>query len=775
MNRALVLALACAFLVCSIGSGQASSGTNTAAAGWAPGLFPIPGIDDTGYALTTFDDGTGSALYAGGAFNAAGLAVTGAVARWDGHDWSAVGRLDGRVFALAAFDDGCGWALYAGGNVLSAGNGLWHLMRWDGAAWTAVGGDLDGVVRALTVFNGKTGPVLVAGGSFTHAGDTPANGIACWDGRHWSPIGGGVDGAVTALLAGDLGGSRRLYVGGRFTHAGALAANNIAAWDGQSWAALGDGVSTIYYDPDVDALAIFDDGCGASLYAGGWFSHAGGVEVNGIAKWDGTQWCALGDGAGDVVSALTVLDDGSGPALFVGGSFYAIEGRRMQGVARWDGSQWSDVGGSLPGAEWVRALCVTAMNGQVKLCVAGEFDRAGATTGVKNIAAWDGQGWSALGTGINRRVTAIEPADATGATGLYVGGNFDSAGDIAACSLARWDDGQWSTVGGGITHQRGWQWVDKLVHYDDGSGTALYVGGYFDHAGEVETRGLARWDGSAWSAVGGGLGSDWMPEEVEAAACCAFDDGTGPALYVGGFFERAGSVPTVGIARWDGRQWSAVGEGFRYEDGWPGFVAALAVYDDGRGPALYAAGEFDYADGMPAASIARWDGQHWAALGEGVWGQALALCPYDDGPGSALWTGGTIYGAGGQQVNGWAFWRGNAWTTPRGPLASSRETLRFVFALMPFDDGTGPALLVGGAWWGCNSAGGLARWDGHSLAALPGAPRGTVWGMRAVTEAHRQSLYAGGDFSIVGDGIVSHGMARWSPAPPPAAPGIGVK
>ena len=37
-----------------------------------------------------------------------------------------------------------------------------------------------------------------------------------------------------------------------------------------------------------------------------------------------------------------------------------------------------------------------------------------------------------------------------------------------------------------------------------------------------------------------------------------FDDGSGPALYVGGAFTRAGSVLAPRIARWDGASWSAV-------------------------------------------------------------------------------------------------------------------------------------------------------------------------------------------------------------------------
>src|SRR5262245_22406667 len=67
-------------------------------------------------------------------------------------------------------------------------------------------------------------------------------------------------------------------------------------------------------------------------------------------------------------------------------------------------------------------------------------------------------------------------------------------------------------------------------------------------------------------------------------ACLVHDDGTGPALYVAGMFTAAGLAAAPGVARWNGTAWSAVGSGLN------GTARALAVYDDGSGPALYVAG-----------------------------------------------------------------------------------------------------------------------------------------------------------------------------------------
>src|SRR5437870_1470682 len=106
-----------------------------------------------------------------------------------------------------------------------------------------------------------------------------------------------------------------------------------------------------------------------------------------------------------------------------------------------------------------------------------------------------------------------------------------------------------------------------------------------------------------WTALpGAGLNSN-------VRVLVPFTDTSGPALYAGGPFTAAGGAPASRIARWGGPAvgWSTLGSGTNSS------VNALAVFDDGSGPALYAGGTFDTAGGVPASSIARWNGQ------SGVW------------------------------------------------------------------------------------------------------------------------------------------------------------
>jgi hypothetical protein len=104
-----------------------------------------------------------------------------------------------------------------------------------------------------------------------------------------------------------------LYAGGGFTTAGGVAANYIAAWNGSAWSALGAGLGVEDW-PEVNDLAV----SGTTLYAGGRFTTAGGVPAKYFAAWNGSEWSALGSGMDGAVYALAA--DGSGH-LFVGGDF----------------------------------------------------------------------------------------------------------------------------------------------------------------------------------------------------------------------------------------------------------------------------------------------------------------------------------------------------------------------------------------------------------------------------------------------------------------------
>src|SRR6266545_806870 len=255
--------------------------------------------------------------------------------------------------------------------------------------WTGMGGHpgANGPVSA-TVVDGSGN--LYIGGGFTVVGDVFANSIAKWDGTNWSALGSGMEGnsgfwpfgPVVHALA--VSGSD-LYAAGQFVNAGGLAANRIAKWNGSSWSALGLGISGAPPNPSVLALAV----SGSDLYVGGSFTNAGGITANGIAKWDGSSWSALGSGMNERVTTLAV----SGSDVYAAGDF-------STNVAKWNGSSWSALDSAVgSGLGFPKTLAVSGGD----LYAGGNlltWVGPGASTYGAYVAKWNGSSWVELGSGI---------------------------------------------------------------------------------------------------------------------------------------------------------------------------------------------------------------------------------------------------------------------------------------------------------------------------------------------------------------------------------------
>lgn len=197
-------------------------------------------------------------------------------------------------------------------------------------------------------------------------------------------------------------------------------------------------------------------------------------------------------------------------------------------------------------------------------------------------------------------------------------------------------------------------------------------------------------------------GPGWLPSgnfpgmDSRVRVLCSHDDGTGPALYAGGEFLAAGGAPASRVARWTGDEWEPLGEGL------DGPVLAMASWDDdttdGQPAKLYVGGYFLNAGGAPAARMACWDGAAWNALGAGMNSAVHGLTTFDpDGPGPRgveLIAVGNFLTAGGVMARGVAAWNGAAW----GALGMGYGGQ--AYAATAFDpDGAGlgaPMLFVGG-------------------------------------------------------------------------------
>jgi len=364
---------------------------------------------------------------------------------------------------------------------------------------------------------------------------------------------------------------------------------------------------------------------------------AGHASAQCTPNWDATFAPVPFGGPNDNVWDMDVFDDGSGPALYVAGEF------------------------------------------------TGAF-----LTAANLVARWDGSAWTALGTGIdtvvsgNEIVRSLEVFDDGTGSALYAAGDFPGAGGVVAPGLARWDGTAWTAVGD-ITGN-----LTELAVIDLGSGPALYMSGTVNINGGADHQ-IVRWDGTAATVIGDSTGWPY--------SLTMFDDGTGPALYAAGRFDQINGVSANRIAKWDGTSWSALGNGIEG----PNFprVRSIKVFDDGSGPALYAAGRFDTVDGQAIENIARWDGTSWSALGTGITGIVGAVVEdlevFNDGlNGPELYAAGEFTTAGGAPAANLAKWTGSSWTT------TGTGTESFITCLHTFRDDPTPSLFAGGGFASMN-------------------------------------------------------------------------
>ncbi|MCA8950333.1 MAG: hypothetical protein KDE27_12580 [Planctomycetes bacterium] len=615
----------------------------------------------------------------------------------------------------------------------------------DGTVYDTMMWDADGP--------GPAPELLVLVGAFEYAGDVAARNIAAFDpaSGEWSALGSGLNSTAYAL-ASDANGD--LVVAGYFSNAGGIAALRVARWNGSSWSGL-PGISSA--SAASTAIAVLP---GGDVVAAGYLGVAGSPPSRGVVRWDGTTWSRLATSDNEV-NRLYVLANGD---LLAGGSFSLINGLPRRVLARWDGVTWSGLGlnnaiagyltdvAQLPGGNLLAAGLIPLAGGAVPAALwngaawtaiapissvgallavpggavaTGSFTAVGSTP-APGLAYWDGSTWTALGSASSAvggsSLTLLPNGD------LAIGGGMTST-RFPGQGVVRFAPGGFAPLGAGISG-----WANAITTLPSGE---VAVGGGFNAIGGLATTGIATWDGTAWSALGGGVGGG-SSDQVETAVL------HGGALIVGGRFTTAGGSPVSCIASWNGSAWSDLGGGVT------GTAAYVRRFLSLPGGDLLVAGTFATAGGVNVANIARWDGTSYAPLGTGTDDWVSALLPLPNGD---LLAGGAFGTAGGVAATGVARWDGTSWSAFGTLLQSAGAAVRYVSALAQLPDGT----LVAGGWFSTpGGATNVARWDGSAWQGLGTGLPFIVFGLHALPN---------GDLLAVGvaSGSTGYGgIARWN-------------
>lgn len=524
-----------------------------------------------------------------------------------------------------------------------------------------------------------------------------ASGQPTWDDRFGFR---GANGNIFRILVHD----NALYVGGAFSFIDGHLLSNIAKWDGTNWSSLGSGVDG----------AVVDMASGpGGLYVCGSFTHAGGTQVGRIARWDGTNWWPVGNGTGirsGEVKAFAI----QGSNIYVGGNFSAVDEVEVYHVAKWDGQRWSAAGTwreISPNGVWDLAVSKGVLYG------AGDFYSEDQHE-ILRLGRWNGTRWeTGVGGGLDNDPFRLE----SDGENLYALGIFHRAGNLDVNGFAGWNGAQWF-VPTGLTNSR----VDSVTW--DGA-TA-----YFAHFDGTTNR-FSRWDITNLTTL--------ATSDLAASQIAVF----GGSLYVGGWFSVVNGIRTGNLARFDGVNWSSLGE-YR-SSGMNGFVHRVAP----GGSNVFALGEFNLAGDTPVLRAAKWNGSAWEAPGSGIDGPISdAIAKGDD-----LYVVGSFTSAGGVPATNVAHWNGSIWSLMgSGLLGATALTIK------------GDSIYAAGAISlpGSDKTWNIVRWDGSQWVpvadGIGDSPRWLGWG-RFITSlaAIGDDLYVAGNFLTAAEVPVNH-IAKWT-------------
>jgi hypothetical protein len=338
-------------------------------------------------------------------------------------------------------------------------------------------------------YGGTNGPVydviefnngVIVAGEFSSVGGLiggtiAANNIAAFDGSLWHALENGLTGEdpvrVNALVEynGDL------IVAGRFDMAGAVAVNNIARWSSWSgWQSLDSGITGDEYT-EIYALYVLD----GQLYVGGSFTLAGDMTAENIARWDGTNWSAVGSGRPTPVHCFTEWED-----HLVVGAWYSLENPRSSVAYLVDDAFWREIGFITR----INALTTMDYDGVEDVLIAGGsiVPLPGYIEG--NLWRYDpntGQ-WYEFEGGIGRdgTFTANVQDLVVYNDKLIVTGSFQVVGDklTRASNIAYWQ-GKWNRLDEGLEDQGISLFMDTVKK-------TLHVGGEIWITGDYQTENI---------------------------------------------------------------------------------------------------------------------------------------------------------------------------------------------------------------------------------------------------------------------------------------------
>ncbi|MBI3234444.1 MAG: T9SS type A sorting domain-containing protein [Bacteroidetes bacterium] len=291
----------------------------------------------------------------------------------------------------------------------------------------------------------------------------------------------------------------------------------------QNWTQLGYGSNSINANEPILALAAGNNGF---LYAAGMFSY-NDSGYNYVAKWDGIQWKALGDGINTLLANDTILTIAvdSKENVYTAGKFQDDSGYCY--VAMWDGLKWSKLGELNANGQIMKLF--TDSKGNVY--ASGDFKN---DSGYCYVAKWDGQKWQELGL-------LDDPCKSK----VFISNMLvSSKGELWMTSkkVCRWNGSTWEEM---------FDFDDYVRAIAEDEHGNIYVGGDFVNSDQYTY--VSKWDGKYWDELG--IGKNAIKSK---SIITSIQTAKGSDLVYATRWTLEDSLGNGYITQWNGNTWSSV-------------------------------------------------------------------------------------------------------------------------------------------------------------------------------------------------------------------------
>ncbi len=336
------------------------------------------------------------------------------------------------------------------------------------------------------------------------------------------------------------------------------------------------------------------------------------------------------------------------------GAFDSAGSVAVPGIAAWDGTTWSSIGTGMPNfSSGSSILCALRYSGD--LFFGGYIPDW--SSNYPYIFKWNGITLDSFAV-INASPYAMLQYE----NDLVVSGGFTMVDNVPVNCIARWDGTNWSDLGFGNFYFG----VRKMIAYHGD----LYAIGmsntdYKYYVFRLVNNNTWQIVGQSFSGAGNGLITD----------VCIYND----ELYVCGQFSTSTNPPSGGnsIAKLDtiSDTWTNVGGGLTATSNIPS-IGQMVVHNGG----LYVSGWPEFAGGVNAPYIARWDGTQWCGFNVGLTDLTFAMADFNN---SLYISTGSIFNN--NPTNGFAMWIGGNYTDTCGVVTTGlNEQTQQTFSVSVF-------------------------------------------------------------------------------------------